>query len=74
MRLPEGEWADPYCRARPLVKFNVTLYGIKQANRKYYAEVFDFIVDNCGLHASITTPGHFFGGNFGEGSGIFIPV
>jgi hypothetical protein len=36
MRLPKGEWADPYGRARPLVILNVTLYGIKQANREYY--------------------------------------
>ena len=35
MRLPDGEWPDdPYCRARPIVKLNKTLYGIKQRNRE----------------------------------------
>jgi hypothetical protein len=57
MLLPEGEWPDPYGRARPLVKLNKTLYGIKQANRKYYEEVFNFIVDDLNLQASIAAPG-----------------
>jgi hypothetical protein len=35
MRLRDGEWPDPYGQARPLVKLNKTLYGIKQANREY---------------------------------------
>jgi len=35
VRLPEGEWPDPYGHIRPLVKLNKTLYGIKQANREY---------------------------------------
>jgi hypothetical protein len=74
MRLPECEWPDPYGRARPLVKLNKTLYGIKQANQEYYEEVFDFIVDNLGLQASVAAPGLFFGGNFGEANGVLIPV
>jgi len=49
MRLPEGEWPDPYGHTRPLVKLNKTLYGIMQANLEYYEEVFDFIVDDLGL-------------------------
>jgi hypothetical protein len=32
MHLPDGEWPDLNCRARPIVKLNKTLYGIKQAN------------------------------------------
>ena len=45
MRLPDGEWPDPYGRPRQIVKLNTTLYDIKQANRVYYEEVFDHIVD-----------------------------
>jgi hypothetical protein len=74
VRLPEGEWPDPYGRTRPLVKLNKTLYGIKQANREYYEEVSDFIVDDLGLQASIAAPGLFFGGNLGEENGVLIPV
>jgi len=70
MRLPEGEWPDPYGRARPLVKLNQTLYGIKQANREYYEEVFDFIVDDLNLQASIAAPGLFIGGNLGPTNGV----
>jgi len=73
MRFPEGEWPDPYGRGRPLVKLNKTLYGIKQANREYYEEVFDFIVDDLNLQASIAAPGLFFGGNL-EANGVLIPV
>jgi hypothetical protein len=73
MRLPESKWPDPYGRARPLVKFNKTLYGIKQGNREYYEEVFDFIVDNLNLQASIAAPGRFFGGNLGEAHGVINP-
>jgi hypothetical protein len=73
MRLPEGEWPDPYGHTRPLVKLNKTLYGIKQANREYYEEVFDFIVDDLNLQASIAAPGLFFGGNL-EANGVLIPV
>jgi len=69
MRLPEGEWPDPYGRTRPLVKLNTTLYGIKQANREYYDAVFDFIVDDLNLQASIAAPGLFFGGNL-ESNGV----
>jgi hypothetical protein len=73
MRLPEGEWPDPYSRTRPLVKMNKTLYGIKQANREYYEEVFDFIVDDHNPQASIAAPGLFFSGNL-EANGVLIPV
>jgi len=73
MRLPEGEWPDPYGRARSLVKLNKTLYGIKQANREYYEEVFDFIVDDLNLQASVAPPGLFFGGNL-DANGILITV
>jgi len=51
LRLSEGEWPDCIGRARPLVKLNITHYGIKQASREYYEEVFDFIVDHLGLQA-----------------------
>ena len=51
MRLPDGEWPDPRGQASPMVKLNRTLYGIKQANREYYEEVFDYIVDDLGLKA-----------------------
>ena len=74
MRLPEGEWPDPYGRTGPLVKLNKTLYGIKQVNREYYDEVFDFIVDNLNLQASIAAPGLFFSGNRGEENGVLIPI
>jgi len=74
MRLPDGEWGDPYGRARPHVKLNKTLYGIKQANWEYYEEVFDFIVDVLGLQASISASGLFFGGNLGETNGVLIPL
>jgi hypothetical protein len=74
MGLPDGEWPDPYGRIRPLVKLNKTLYCIKQANLEYYEEVFDMIVDNLGLQASIAAPSLFFGGNLGESSGVSIPV
>jgi len=74
MRLPEGEWPDPYGRARPLVKLNKTRYGIKQANREYYEEIFDFIVDDLDLQAPIAAPSLFFGGNLGEANGTLIPV
>jgi len=63
MRLPEDEWPDPYGRAKPQVKLNKTMYGIKQANQEYYKEVFDFIVDDPNLQDSIAAPGLFFGGN-----------
>jgi hypothetical protein len=73
MHLPEGEWPDPYGHTRPLVKLNNTLNGIKQANREYYEEVFDLIVDNLNLQASIAAPGLFFGGNL-EANGVVIRV
>jgi len=73
MRLPEGEWHDPYGRTRPLVRLNKTLYGIKQVNWEYYGEVFDFIVDDLNSQASIAGPGLFFRGNL-EANGVLIPV
>jgi len=75
MRLPDGEWPDDrYCRARPIVKLNKTLYGIKQANREYFEDVFDFIVDDLGLQPSVAAPGLFFGGTLGKANGVLIPV
>jgi hypothetical protein len=56
MHLPEDEWPDPYGLARPLGKLNNTLYDIKQANREYYEEVFDFILDDLDVQASIAAP------------------
>jgi hypothetical protein len=53
---------------------NKTLYGIKQVNREYYKEVFDFIVDNLNLQASIAAPSLFFCGDLGEANGVLIPV
>jgi hypothetical protein len=73
MYLPDGEWPDPYGWARPLVKLNKTLYAIKQMNREYYKDFFDFIVDDLNLHASIADPGLLFGGNL-EAIRILIPV
>ena len=74
MRHPDGECPDPYGRARPLGKLNESLYGIKQANREYYKEVFDFIVDYLGLQGSIAAPGLFVGGNLGEAKGVLSLV
>jgi hypothetical protein len=74
MRLPEGEWPDPHGRARPIVKLNKTLYSIKQANREYFEEVFDYIVDELGLQTSISAPGLFFGGKLGDLHGILVLV
>jgi len=53
---------------------NKSLYGIKQANRKYNEEVFHFKVDDLDLQDEIAAPGIFFGGNLGEANGILIPV
>jgi hypothetical protein len=74
MRLREGEWSDPYGRTRPLVTLNKTFYGIKQAKWEYYEEVFDFIVDDYNLQASIAAHGLIFGGNLGEANGDIILV
>jgi len=74
MRLPDGVWPDPYGWARPLVKLNKAHSSIKQANWVYYEEVFDFIVDDVGLQASIAAPGFLFGGNLSETNGILILV
>jgi hypothetical protein len=74
MHLLDGEWPGQYGRAGPLVKVNKTLYGIKQANRDYYEEVLDFILDDLGLQASIAAPGLFFCANNVEANGALIPV
>jgi hypothetical protein len=72
MCLPAGEWPDPEGRARPLVKLNKTLHRIKQANREYYQEVFDFIVDHLKLQDSIAAACLFLGGNLWESNGVLI--
>jgi len=51
----------------------MTLYGIKQANQEYYEEVFDFIVDDLNLQASIAATDLFCGGNL-EANIVLIPV
>jgi len=71
--LPEGEWPDPYGLTGLFAMPNKTLYGIKQANRDYYEEVLDFIVDDLSLQASVAAPGLCFGGNL-ETHGVWIPV
>jgi hypothetical protein len=50
------------------------LYGIKQANREYFEEVFDIIIDDLGLQASVAAPGLFFGGTLGKSNGVLIPI
>jgi hypothetical protein len=74
MRLPQGETPDAYGLARPLVKLNKSLYSLKHANWEYYKAVFDFIVDDLILQASIAAPRLFFSGNLGEAHGFLIPV
>jgi hypothetical protein len=70
----EGEWPDRYGSTRPVAKLNESLLSIKQANREYYEEVFDFIVDHLNLQASIAAPGLFSSGYLGQANGILIPV
>jgi hypothetical protein len=74
MRLPAGEWLDPHGQACLIVKLNETLYGIKQANREYFEEVFDYIVDELCLKSSISAPGLFFGGKLSNSHGILVLV
>jgi hypothetical protein len=44
MRLPEGNWAslDPDGQCHPLVQLKKMLYSIKQANRGFADEIYDF--------------------------------
>jgi len=49
MRLPDGEWPDPYCQARPIIKLNRTFYAIKQAIGEYLKEVFQIIDNDLGM-------------------------
>jgi hypothetical protein len=58
----------------PNRQLNKTLYCIKQANREYFEEDFDFIVDDLGLQASVAAPGLFFSGTLGKPNDILIPV
>jgi len=74
IHLPDGEWTDPYGRARPLFKWDKTPYGLKQADREYYEEVFHFVVNDLGLQASIAASGLLLGGNRGEANGILFLV
>jgi transposase InsO family protein len=63
LRLPEGNWQhrDPWKRDRPLVRLRKTLYGLKQSARGWFEDVYDFLVDNLGLTASVAAPGLFLG-------------
>jgi hypothetical protein len=46
MRLPKCDWSDmdPASRLRPLVMLRATLYGLKQAGRYWFEDVYDFVV------------------------------
>jgi hypothetical protein len=46
---------------------------MKQADTEYFEEVFDFIVDDLGLQASVAAHGLFFGGTLGKPNRILIP-
>jgi hypothetical protein len=72
LRLPEGNWRnrDPWKRDRPLVRLRKTLYGLKQSARGWFEDVYDFLVDNLGLKASVAAPGLF----LGDGSIILLYV
>jgi len=74
IRHPDGKWADRYGQARPLVNLNKTFYDIKGANRDCYKEIFDLIVNDLGLQASIASPSLFFSDNFSQENGVLIPV
>jgi hypothetical protein len=59
LRLPEGNWQnlDTWKRERPLVRLRKTLYGLKQSARSWFKDIYDFLVDNLGLTASVAAPG-----------------
>jgi hypothetical protein len=61
LRLPEGNWQDPWKRERPLVRLRKTLYGLKQSARGWFEDVYDFLVDHLALRASVAAPGLFLG-------------
>jgi hypothetical protein len=61
LRLPEGNWQDPWNRERPLVRLRKTLYGLKQSARGWFEDVYDFLVEDLGLTASVAAPGLFLG-------------
>jgi hypothetical protein len=61
LRLPEGNWQDPWKRQRPLVRLRKTLYGLKQSARGWFEDVDDFLVDHLALTASVAAPGLFLG-------------
>jgi hypothetical protein len=61
LRLPEGNWQDPWNRERPLVRLRKTLYGLKQSARGWFEDVYDFLVDNLHLTASVAAPSLFLG-------------
>jgi hypothetical protein len=74
MCLPDGQWPeDPNCRACRIVKLNKMLYGIKQVNREYFEEVFDFTVDHLGVQAKVVAFGLCSGGILTQPNGVLIP-
>jgi hypothetical protein len=77
MRHPDGPWTktDPYGHSSPLVQLEKTLYGAHQANREWAKEVFDFAIDDDGLHLTVSkaSPGLFFYGIHGK-SPIYLLI
>jgi hypothetical protein len=47
---------------------------MKKANTEYFEEVFNYIVDDLGLQASVAAPSLFFGGTLSKPNGILIAV
>jgi hypothetical protein len=60
LRLPEGNWQDPWNRERSLVRLRKTLYGLKQSARGWFEDVYDFLATQ-NLTASIAALGLFLG-------------